>query len=500
METKQANSKSIFKNAIFGFSTWILPLGLSFFATPILVKSLGNEDYGIYTLVLGFIAYSFNFGIGRAITKYIAEYRASGQNEKITEIISATFFLNIAVGLIGMTTIFLISKKLVVDVFQIEAEFQQKTIYAFYIAAATIFCLMLVQVFNAVLQGIHRFDVYSKIFNLNILTLIGGNILLALNGFGLVGLLFWNLIITFLTCFAYFISAKMLLPEFGINFNFSRKTLKIVGNFSFGIVGYQILANILLLFERGWITRKLGADVLTHYVVPMMLSLYIHSFISSLTLIIFPLASELKDQKEKLLNLYTKATKIITLLVVFMGTSLIVQSYEFLALWMGTDFADKSSNLLIVHTITFSLIAIQIISWQMTEGLGFPNFNFKMIGICLVITITGFITTTSDYGSFGIAISRMLGFSAIFLSVFYVEKWFFGKIQFKLWLKIIGILGVSAMIAAFIEKIIINNFPVSWLTFIFSVISGGIVYCLFVWIMGFITDEEKVYFKQILKR
>ena len=64
------------------FSTWFLPLGLSFFATPIIVKALGDEDYGIYALVLGFIGYSFNFGIGRAITKYIAEYRASGETRE----------------------------------------------------------------------------------------------------------------------------------------------------------------------------------------------------------------------------------------------------------------------------------------------------------------------------------------------------------------------------------------------------------------------------------
>ncbi len=501
MNTKTAESgKSIFRNVIYGFSTWVLPLGLSFFATPILVKALGNEDYGIYALVLGFIAYSFNFGIGRAITKYIAEYRASGESEKIRDVISATFFLNIAVGLFGVAAICLMANWLVVDIFKIEPEAQSKTVYSFYIASGTIFFSMLVQVFSAVLQGIHRFDVYSKIFNFNIFALITGNILLALYGYGLIALLSWNLIISIITCGINLISAKKLLPEFGIGFGFSKETLKLVLKFSSGVIGYQILANFLLLFERGWITRQLGTETLTHYVVPMMLSLYIHSFMSSLMIVIFPLASELKDNKEKLLNLYKKATKIVCLLVVFMAMTLMVQSYEFLSLWMGADFAERSANLLVIHTITFSVVAIQIVSWQMTEGLGFPNYNFKIFSICLILAISGFLILINDYGSSGVAIARMIGFSTIFFSIFYVEKWFFEKIQVLFWLKIIGILSISALLAAVVEKLIITYLAISWLTFFLSTFCGGIVYCLFVWIMGFITDDEKLLVRNILRR
>ncbi len=180
MLKKQAESgKSIFRNVLYGFSTWVLPLGLSFVATPIIVKALGDEDYGIYALVLGFIAYSFNFGIGRAITKYIAEYRISGETEKIKDVISATLFINILVGILGFAIILVSAKWFVVSVFNIAEVSQAKTIYAFYAGSGIIFSSMLIQVFNAVLQGIHRFDVYSKIYNANIFALIGGNIVLA---------------------------------------------------------------------------------------------------------------------------------------------------------------------------------------------------------------------------------------------------------------------------------------------------------------------------------
>ncbi|HVE57781.1 MAG TPA: oligosaccharide flippase family protein, partial [Pyrinomonadaceae bacterium] len=295
-EKPAENSKNIVRNSIYGFSTWLLPLALSFIATPIIVKSLGHEDYGIYALVLGFIAYSFNFNVGRAITKYIAEYRAAGEIEKITEVISATLFINLTLGGAGLLAIFSTANLLVANVLKIQAEAQEKTVYALYVAGLTIFFLMLNQVFNAILQGLHRFDVYAKIFNLNNILLISGNLILALKGFGLLYLLSWNLLITALSAAVSAISAKRLLPEFSLNLKFRRETLKLVFGYSSGVIAYQILANILLLFERSWITGKLGAESLTFYVVPMMLALYIHGFISSLMLVIFPLASELKNE------------------------------------------------------------------------------------------------------------------------------------------------------------------------------------------------------------
>src|SRR5437868_9045861 len=98
-DINKQTSKSVFRNVIYGSLTWILPLGLSFVATPVIVRSLGDNDYGIYALILGFISYSFTFNFGRAITKYVAEYRVSGESEKIRDVISASFFLNVVIGL-----------------------------------------------------------------------------------------------------------------------------------------------------------------------------------------------------------------------------------------------------------------------------------------------------------------------------------------------------------------------------------------------------------------
>jgi O-antigen/teichoic acid export membrane protein len=497
---KSETSKSIFRNVLYGFSTWILPLGLSFIATPIILKSLGDKDYGIYALVLGFVGYSFNFSFGRAITKYIAEYRSNGENDKIPDLISSALFINLAVGFFSVSIICFFANWLVLSVLKIDVDSQSKSVTALYLASAIIFFSMLSQIFNSVLQGIHRFDVYSKIFNLNNLLLLSGNIFLAFWGFDLISIFVWNLTVTCLTCIIFAISAKRLLPEVKINFKFQPQTLKLIIKYSYGVIGFQILANFLLLFERGWLFRQLGAENLTYYVVPMTLAIYIHAFVSSLIIVIFPLASELKNDPEKLLRLYTKATKVVVLLVVFFAASLISEGRVFLTLWMGGEFAEKTWMLLTVHTVTFGLMAIQAVSWQMTEGLGYPNYNFIIFLLCLIISVSLMVGLTPGMGNLGIAVGRMVGCAVIFFSIFWVEKWFFKKIQIKFWLNIVGILIVSSTGMVLTEKFIIQTLAQNWFGLLGATLGGGIVYFFIIWMLGFFSVDEKLLLKRLLSR
>ena len=496
-KTQGQTGKGIIRNALYGSLTWVLPVGLSFVATPVIVRALGNKDYGIYALVLGFIGYSFTFSFGRAITKYIAEYRVTGESEKIRDVISASFFINIIVGVFGVFLICILANWLVSDVFNIEPDARDKTIHALYLASGIIFLSTLNQLFNAVILGVQRFDVYSKLLTTNSFALILGNLLLAYLGFSLLVLLYWNFLVLLIFCFVYAVAAKKLLPEFGLRMKFERATLRLVLRYSASIVSYQILANVLLLFERGWITQRLGAESLTYYVVPMSLGMQLQAFISSLVLVIFPLASELKNDKEKLLRLYTKATKVVSLFVIFLVTTVIVESSTLLRLWMGEAFSQKSSSLLIMHMTCFGFISIMSISWQITEGLGHPQFNALIIGLSTAIGVSLMVILTGDYGNQGVGIARLAGFATIFISVFIVEKWFFYKVQISFWAGLAGNLAVAAVLAALVEYIMSVFLPMNWPTLLLSIFVGGSVYCLVLWLLDFVTTDEKLLIKRV---
>src|SRR5215204_4110998 len=88
-------------NSFFSVIAWLFPIIIGFISTPILVHSLGSEQYGLFAVVLGFVSYSFAFGVGKVVGKYVPEFQASGESEKVTQVIAATLWFSLAIGLIG---------------------------------------------------------------------------------------------------------------------------------------------------------------------------------------------------------------------------------------------------------------------------------------------------------------------------------------------------------------------------------------------------------------
>ncbi|MBP9663883.1 MAG: oligosaccharide flippase family protein [Pyrinomonadaceae bacterium] len=497
---ERQTSHSVIRNVLFGLVTWILPLCLGLVATPILVGSLGHSEYGLFALILGLVGYSFTFNFGRAITKYVAEYRATGRTQDIAGIISSSLTLNITIGLAGSIVLCLLADWLVRDVFAIPAPEQQQTVNAIYLASAIIFFTMLSQVFSSVLHGLQRFDVYSKIFSIHSVLLVSGNIVLALLNFDLLGLLEFNLALLVGFCIIYAIAAARLLPGPIFGISLGKGILRKIVAYSGAIVAYQVLGNLVLLFERGWITQRLGSESLTYYVVPMSLGIYLHGFVSSLVLVVFPLASELEHDRHRLQKLYTKATKLISAMVVFIVLSVLIVNERFFTLWMGADFAVVASPLLVPHIICFGLFAILTISWQMTEGLGRPHFNAILTAVSSLICISLMVALIVPYGLLGVAVARLIGFGTIFFSIFLAERSFFGAVQSDFWLTHLCRVVPAAAAAAIGEYVLAMFLPFGWLPLIGIVAAGAAVYALVLWLLDFVTADEKLLLREIAKR
>ena len=85
------------KNSLYGLLSWVVPILPTMIATPIVLDRLGAERYGLFVVILGFVSYFFTTAIGKVAAKYVAEYRATGETEKISAIISATILLGLGV-------------------------------------------------------------------------------------------------------------------------------------------------------------------------------------------------------------------------------------------------------------------------------------------------------------------------------------------------------------------------------------------------------------------
>lgn len=488
------------KNSIYGLSTWMIPLALNVIAVPLIVRSLGNGDYGLYALVLGVIGHSFNLNFGRAITKYVAEYRATGREEEIGQIMSASLWLNLLAGGTGVVVLAVFARKIVAYAFTVGPESAEKLTNGIYLAAAIILLAMVNQIFNSILHGLKRFDLYSKIYNLRSFALVTGNVALALYGYGLIALLTWNLIVIAATSVLNGIICRTLLPDVRWGLWPSGSHLRLVLLFSGAIIGYQILSNLLLLFERGWIVRIFGAEELTFYVVPMLLAIYFYEFIASLMMVVFPMASEFGGDPMRLKKLYRQATKAALFFSVLAMASVLVLGRHFLTIWMGIPFASQSAAVLSIQMITFSLMAVQVVMWHVTEGLGRPEYNLLFIVFLVAVSLAFMIPLSGPYGIEGVALGRLAGAVVLFLSIFLMEWRFFGRIEFGFWGRFLGLFAFAGAVAGASEYGMLRIAGTGWAGFGLASIAGVLIYVMIAILTGCFDSEERRLVKGLISR
>lgn len=494
----ESRKRLLFRNGVYSLLSWLLPLFTALIVTPIIVKGLGHEIYGLYAVILGFITYSFTFGIGKAAAKYVAEYRATEQTEKISEMVSAVLWISLTFGLIAVLITAFTARYIVVDILLIPREMENTAVVALHLASGSIFLLMISLVFQNVLQGLHRFDRFVLLSNLNGVFLNLGSVTIVLSGFGIIELLVWNVIVVTVSGILFYLSARRLLTEFTFRFAVSRDLWVAAWRYSGSIIAYQIFSNMLILLERGWIVRKFGTESLTFYVVPMTLCIYFHAFISSLVIVLFPHMNEMLDDRDKLTRLYRTATKVVLILTAFFVPSSIIAGKTFLSVWISPEFAAASYPVLVVSVGSFAIMSMTVISWQIIESFRAAELNALAALAWLAISAPLIIIFSDDWNIFGVGLARMIGGVVFLALIFYVERKILGGITLAFWPPFLARIIVAVIFAGAVEWLLLKYLSPTWFALGLVGFAGLGIYLAALYIAGFFDEEEKLFLKSLV--
>lgn len=490
----------LFKNGIYSALAWIFPLLLAVSVTPIVVKGLGAELYGLYAVVLGFISYSFTFGIGKTAAKFVAEFRATDQHEKVSEVISSIFWLSLCFALAGSLIIAVTARPIVENVLLIEPDLRDQAVIALYLACATIVMIMLSQVAQFVLQGLQRFDRYLMLTNLSGFLIHLGSVAIVLGGGGVSALLVWHFFVTLAVGLMFWLNAWRLMPDLRLVFKIDKSISRPVLKYAFSIVIYQIFANLLFLFERGWIVRRFGSAALTFYVVPMALGIYLHMLVASVVMALFPVVNELLTDRERLVRLYRMSSKVVLTLVAFTVVSAWVSGRLFLTLWMSEEFADASYRILSIHMLTFGVVSMVAIIWQIAESFRAASLNAIFTFLWMAISVPLMIALSGEWQTMGVAAARLCGVIVFVPLIFYVERRFLGGPYWGFWVSTLARIAAASLAAGLSEWAILSQFEASWPILFLTGILGFAAYAMVLFASGFLSLEEKALLRGLVSR
>ena len=132
------------RNLIYNLAGQGLPIVVAIFSIPMLINGIGTERFGVLTLIWVVLGYAsiFDLGIGRALTKIVAEYIGEEREEDIPPLIWTALLLMIVLGVVGTILLIATSNYLVLDLLKVPKVLGLDTVNSFYIVALSIPCLL----------------------------------------------------------------------------------------------------------------------------------------------------------------------------------------------------------------------------------------------------------------------------------------------------------------------------------------------------------------------
>lgn len=341
----------IAKNSIFNIIRTFLTVPIVLLLTPYIIKHLGKQEFGIWALVGVISSYAqlSDFGITESLVKFMAEYQARNDAERINKLINTAFTVYLLLSVTCCFLFLLVLPYVVEKVMNIPQPLQSKALHVFTIAIVLFSINMIMGVFGSLIIGFQRMG-YSNLISLcsTVLTAVG-TVFFLYNGYGLAGLIYNNFIVTMFVVLANVLAARHLFPQMRINpfAWFSKEILAKIFDFSWKVQITNITQLMIFQIDRVLLSHYLGLESVSYYEVANRIATQARSFVASIFSPMIPAASALHatEENDKVAGLYRRSFKYMTIAAVPFSILVIVLAHPFIRVWMGPHFETSAITL-----------------------------------------------------------------------------------------------------------------------------------------------------------
>lgn len=380
--------------------------------TPILVRTLGQEEYGIWALASALILYFklLEFGIGKAIPRYVAEHAVAGDDAGLSRVLTtATTVLGVIA--IGGFAVALLVAVAFPDLFGVSGAL--RTTARITVALVTFdLCLSIaVDAFGWALIGLQRFDLINATL---IAVLLGqsvaAGIVLAAGG-GLVALAVSSVLISVAGQTVRYRMARRLLPGVALAPRrlFDRTLVRPFLSRS-AWLGVIDLATVVV-FRIDVVIVGLIFDVRAAaiYAVAQKLSFALEQLIQPTTKAFFPHASELAARGDLagLRRSLLAATRISLLVATPLAIALAVLAGRILDVWVGSGFDDAAAVVVFLSCAAI-IVALTRGGLLILQGGGEPRVPALIYGSEAVLNAALSIGLAYAIGPEGVALGTLV--------------------------------------------------------------------------------------------
>jgi O-antigen/teichoic acid export membrane protein len=475
------------KNTIYNLFGYGIPLIVAVVFIPLLIKGLGDEKFGILNLawvVIGYFSF-FDFGIGRTLTKIVAEKIGLNRIEEIPGMFWTSFFLMLVVSLIGTLLLIFFSPSLVYNFFSISKELQEESINTFYALALSIPIVTTTAGLRGVLEAYQKFGIINSIrVILGVFTFLGPLICLAFTK-SLFWIVIFLILIRIVVWMLYLIQCVKVNINIKSQFKFDSELIKPVLKLSGWMTVSNIVGPLITYLDRFLIGALLSVAAITYYATPYEVVTKLFVIPTALVGVLFPaFSATFINQPELSKKLFLKGNKFIFIFLYPIILLIITFAYEGMELWLGGKFAEKSSLVLQLLAVGVLLNSFAFLPFTFLQGIGRPDIPAKINLIELPFYLLAMWFAIKQLGINGAAVVFSLLFFINTLIQFFVVHKIIGT-RFKFKLRFLSFLFLAIVL---IVPFIITSI---FLKIIFA--SGTLLFFVFIVYRFLVLDEERIF-------
>jgi len=491
---------SLARNSGYSFLTQVIPLVASILIIPQLINRLGTDRFGVLSLSWVFIGYFtlFDLGLGRATTKFVAEYLAKEKQQEIPSLIWTSWILLSGLGVIAGLALFLLIPVLVENVLKVPLELIDEVQAAFVWIACSIPLVIYTTGIRAVLEAYQRFETIALIatpasilnylipllallFTQRLNTIV---LLLLLNRAIFMGIYAWGCLRS--------------VPGLGKPKWLDRNLLGPLVCFGGWLTVTNIIGPLMAYLDRFLVGALLSVSAVAYYVTPYEMLHRLQVIPRSLMIVLFPTFSSLNvasiDESSKLFH---RAVRSLFLTMLPVTMVFITQAEDILRVWIDKDFAAHSAPVLqwLALGVLINTLAQVAYNWMQSAGYANVTAQFHLLELPIYLALIWGLTQV--FGIVGVAMAWVIrvALDAVLLFWFAARSLASSRRNFDYFIKLF-LLGIGL----YLVLTMLTTATVGLLARIALVIVVMMIYVMIVWCWFLSPEERRAVLSSILNR
>ena len=402
-----ATTRTVARSTLWNILGRAGPLLVAIAVTPWLVDALGPSRWGVFTIALSLVGIFgiFDFGIGRALTRMIAERVGAGRDHEAAGLVKSGLAVLTALGGIGGIVVALLARGWTDHLAQIQPELRDEVCHAIYVLTASAPLVLLNSALWGVIAAYQRFRP-ANLVNIPVMAMYYIGPLISLHFFNsLVGVMVVLVGCRIVMTVAYWRIASNAMPSLR---HARIRAAELPPLFRTG--GWMTVSNViyplLTYVDRFVIASVLSAAATGYYSTPSDLVARFSVLTIAVMNAVYPaMAASFRVNPGNTARLFKHALVAIAAALFLPCLCVTGFSTTILTVWLGGTFASHAAVVLSWLGFGIFIASLDSVAAGLLDGIGRPDISAKLSIVELVIYIPLLTVMVRSFGIEGAAMA-----------------------------------------------------------------------------------------------